>query len=182
MRRLINYTGLIFFAVLAAVSACKKSDSPDPAPPPPPPLPYDTTGTGPLKNAAAFHVGLAIDYTQYKNDAAYAALVNKEASNVTFGYQMKHGAIVKNDGSFDFSKTDEMVNQASAAGLWVFGHVLAWHQNQNGDYLRSLATVAGTTDVFTGQNGDFESGSATSFAPHWARLAASPAVATYEVE
>jgi endo-1,4-beta-xylanase len=183
MRRNINYTWLIFFTVLFSTGGCKKSDSSGPTPPPPPPpSTYDTIGTGPLKNAAAFHVGLAIDYTQYKNDAAYAAVVNKEASNVTFGYHMKHGAIVKNDGSFDFSKTDEMVNQASAAGLWVFGHTLAWHQNQNGDYLRSLASVAGTTDAFAGQNGDFESGSATSFAPHWARLVAAPAVATYEVE
>jgi endo-1,4-beta-xylanase len=148
----------------------------------PPSVGFDTTATGPLKSGASFNVGLAIDYTQYKNDAAYAALVNKEASNVTFGYQMKHGAIVKNDGSFDFTKTDEMVNQASAAGLWIYGHTLTWYQNQNGDYLRSLATVAGGTDIFTGQNGDFESGTATSFSPYWARLTAAPAVATYEVE
>ncbi len=148
----------------------------------PPPAAFDTASTGPLKNGAAFYVGLAIDYTQYKNDPAYASLVSREANNVTFGYQMKHGAVVKNDGSFDFSKTDEMVNQASSAGLWIFGHTLTWHQNQNGDYLRSLATVAGGSDVFTGQNGDFEQGSASSFAPHWARLAAAPAVATYEVE
>jgi endo-1,4-beta-xylanase len=79
---------------------------------------FDTaTAMGPLKNGASVYVGLAIDYTQYKTDAAYANLVNREAGNVTFGYQMKHGAVVKNDGSFDFSKTDEMVNQASA-GLW----------------------------------------------------------------
>jgi endo-1,4-beta-xylanase len=143
---------------------------------------YDTTGTGPLKSGASFYVGLAIDYNQYKNDATYAATVHKEANNVTLGYQQKHGAIVKNDGSFDFTRTDEMVNQASADGLWVFGHTLTWHQNQNGDYLRSLATVAGSTDVFSGQNGDFEQGTATSFAPHWARLAAAPSAATYEVE
>src|SRR5436190_6598815 len=92
--------------------------------PPPPPSPYDTTATGPLKSGAAFNVGLAIDYTQYKNDANYANLVSRETNNVTFGYQMKHGAVVKNDGSFDFTRTDEMVNQASAAGLWIFGHTL----------------------------------------------------------
>jgi endo-1,4-beta-xylanase len=183
MRRTINYNYLIFFAVLISFTSCKKTNSPDPIPPPPPPSSqYDTTGTGPLKSGAAFHVGLAIDYTQYKNDAAYAALVAREANNVTFGYDMKHGAVVKNDGSFDFTRADEMVNKASAAGLWIFGHTLTWHQNQNGDYLRSLASVAGATNFFTNQNGDFEQGSGTSFAPHWARLAAAPAVATYEVE
>jgi endo-1,4-beta-xylanase len=180
MRRTVNYNYLIFFAVVISITSCKKSK--DAAPSPPVTPPYDTSSTGPLKNAALFAVGLAVDYNEYKNDPAYAAVVHREASNVTFGYHMKHGAIVRNDGSFDFSKTDEMVNKASAAGLWVFGHTLAWHQNQNGDYLRSLATVAGTTDVFAGQNGDFESGTATSFAPHWARLTAAPAVATYEVE
>jgi endo-1,4-beta-xylanase len=166
------------------ISSCKKKDSSSSGSvnPPVTPAAFDTTATGPLKNGATFNVGLAIDYTQYKNDASYAALVSREANNVTLGYQMKHGAIVKNDGSFDFSKTDEMVNQATAAGLWVYGHTLTWHQNQNGDYLRSLATVSGSTNLFTGQNGDFESGSATSFAPYWARLASAPAVATYEVE
>lgn len=184
MRGTLNYTCLFFFVVLISASSCsKKSNSPDPGPPPPPPPgPYDTTGTGPLKNGAAFSVGLAVDYTQYMNDAAYAALVAREANNVTFGYHMKHGAVVKNDGSFDFTQTDQMANKASTAGLWIYGHTLAWHQNQNGNYLRSLASVAGATNHFTNQNGDFELGSATSFAPHWARLAAAPAVATYEVE
>ena len=171
---------LINILICCAVSCNKKRGIV--TAPPAPPSPYDTTATGPLKTGAAFNVGLAIDYTQYKNDGNYANLVSKEANNVTFGYQMKHGAVVKNDGSFDFTRTDEMVNQASAAGLWIFGHTLTWHQNQNGDYLRSLATVPGTTDVFAGQNGDFEQGSATSFAPYWARLAAAPAVAAYEVE
>jgi endo-1,4-beta-xylanase len=177
---------ILFLSVCLAIdciSSCKKTSSGGGGViVPPTPNPFDTTGTGPLKNGAAFNVGLAIDYAQYKNDANYAALVNREANNVTFGYQMKHGAIVKNDGSFDFSKTDEMVNQANAAGLWIYGHTLTWHQNNNGDYLRSLATIAGSTDVFAGQNGDFESGTATSFAPYWARLANAPAAATYEVE
>jgi endo-1,4-beta-xylanase len=166
---------------MSAFVSCKKSDRVDPAPPPPS-VPYDTTGTGPLKTAASFPVGMAIDYTQYKTNSAYAAVVNKEAGNVTFEYEMKHGAIVQNDGSFNFTRTDEMVNQAHTAGLWIYGHALAWHQNQNGDYLRSLANVAGTTDAFAGNNGNFELGTASSFAPHWARLAAAPAAATYEVE
>lgn len=183
MIKRFSHTWLFVVSIFGGLTACKKSDPVAPIPPPPPPsAPYDTTGTGPLKSAATFLVGIAVDYTQYKNDAAYAAVVHKEASNVTFGYEMKHGAVVQNDGSFNFTRTDEMVNKAHAAGLWVYGHTLAWHQNQNGDYLRSLANVAGTTDAFAGNNGDFEQGSATSFAPHWARLAAAPAVANYEVE
>ncbi len=183
MRNKTNILLLAISTVICSLLSCKKKDTTGPINPPVnPPVGFDTAATGPLKNGATFNIGLAIDYNQYKTDAAYAAVVNKEANNVTFGYQMKHGAIVKNDGSFDFSKTDEMVNQATTAGLWIYGHALTWHQNQNGDYLRSLASVAGTTDFFAGQNGDFESGSPTSFSPYWARLAAAPAVATYEVE
>lgn len=180
-RKVINHCFLIFLAVLISATSCKKSNSPGPSPAPPV-VPYDTTSTGPLKSGASFYVGMAIDYDQYKNVPAYAAVVNKEVNNITLGYQMKHGAVVKNDGSFDFSKTDELVNLASAAGLWIYGHTLAWHQNQNGDYLRSLASVPGSTDLFAGQNGDFEQGTSTSFAPHWARLAAAPATAVYDIE
>jgi endo-1,4-beta-xylanase len=178
MKRIILLSPISFLLCSLLFSCKKKNDMVVT-----PPSGFDTTtAAGPLKSAATFNAGLAIDYTQYRNDAAYATLVNREANNVTFGYQMKHGAIVKNDGTYDFTKTDEMVNQVSAAGLWVYGHTLTWHQNQNGDYLRSLAAVPGSTDLFSGQNGDFEQGSATSFSPYWARLAAAPAVVTYEVE
>src|SRR5712691_10324890 len=64
-----------------------------------------TDTSGALKDAAAFPIGLAIDYTLWKTDASYAATVKREAASVTFGYQMKHGAIVKDDGSFDYSKS-----------------------------------------------------------------------------
>ncbi len=173
--------GLLFSGgiTFCCITSCKKNIEKVSLPA----VAFDTATTGPLKNGASFHVGLAIDYTQYKNDAGTAGLVNREAGNVTFGYQMKHGAIVQNDGSMDFSKTDELVNLATAAGLWIYGHTLTWHQNQNGDYLRSLAFVqASSTDFFAGQNGDFELGSATSFSPYWARLAAAPASETYEIE
>lgn len=178
VRHRSGFLSLAAFFCIFCVLACKKNSEGGPVNPP---GGLDTS-KGPLKNAAAFAVGLAIDYNEYRNIPAYAAVVNREASNVTFGYQMKHGAVVKNDGSFDFTRTDELVNLTSAAGLWIYGHTLVWHQNQNGDYLRSLATIAGSTNVFTNQNGDFELGSASSFAPHWARLAAAPATANYEVE
>lgn len=106
----------------------------------------DTVGT--LKSAAnsGFPFGLAIEYGLFKQNQAYAAVVKREASVVTFGYQMKHGAIVKDDGSFDFSSADELLALCNNAGLEVYGHTLVWHQNQNGNYLRSL-TVGNTQQV-----------------------------------
>jgi endo-1,4-beta-xylanase len=43
-----------------------------------------------------------------KGNASYSSLVKKEFDRVTFEYQMKHGANVKNDGSYDFSRADEL--------------------------------------------------------------------------
>lgn len=122
----------------------------------------DTSGT--LKDAASFPLGIAIDYTPFKNDAVYRSTVAREADNVTFGYQMKHGAIVKDDGSFDYSKADELYNMATTAGLEVFGHTLVWHQNQNGNYLRELTGVTtGPPPPSLLLNGTFEGGSGNNF-------------------
>ncbi|MGZ5286540.1 MAG: endo-1,4-beta-xylanase, partial [Flavisolibacter sp.] len=86
----------------------------------------------------------------------------READQVSFTYHMKHGAIVKDDGSFDFTRADEMVNLSVAAGLKVLGHTLAWHQNQNGNYLRSL-TMGGPDPNAPNllPEGNFEAGTGT---------------------
>lgn len=76
---------------------------------------------------------------------------------------MKHGAIVKDDGSFDYSAADDLFNLVSSAGLEVYGHTLAWHENQNGNYLRSL--TVGTSDPNAPNlysSGNFESGTGNS--------------------
>lgn len=153
----------VCYAVIVVVllASCKKNNdvavtlTPIPTPP-------DTSGA--LKDAASFPLGIAIDYTPFKNDALYRALVASEANNVTFSYNMKHGAIVKDDGTFNYAAADDLFNLATAAGLNVFGHTLAWHQNQNGNYLRSL--TAGTANPNAPNilaNGDFEAGSGSTF-------------------
>ncbi len=125
----------------------------------------NTDTIGVLKDAASakgFAMGFAIEYALMKNNPAYAAIVKREASAVTFGYHMKHGAIIKDNGSFDFAATDELVNISTNAGLEIFGHTLAWHQNQNGNYLRSLTVGSGTGAPNLLPSGDLEAGSGTS--------------------
>lgn len=150
---------LSFAAIVlaASIASCKKNNDVvvTPTPPPTPTLP-DTTGT--LKDAATFPFGIAIEYALFKNDAAYRATVIREASNVTFGNELKHYSIVKDDGGFDYLKSDELYNLVTSAGLQVYGHTLGWHQNQNGNYLRSL--TVGTANPNAPNilvNGDFES-------------------------
>ncbi|MDZ7935110.1 MAG: endo-1,4-beta-xylanase, partial [Emticicia sp.] len=95
------------------------------------------------------------------------------------GYHMKHGAIVKANGSFDFSRADETI---AKAGIPVFGHVLAWHVNNNGDYLRSLAT---SVPMVTGKNlltnGDFEDAT-ESTTPGWVKLVGGNSEGNYSIE
>ncbi len=95
-----------------------------------------------LKNLATPPVGVGISYDLFKNNLSYSGLIKTQFDRVTAEYQMKHGANVKNDGTYEFSRTDDFVNLAQANGLSVFGHVLAWHQNNNGTYLRSLSGAA----------------------------------------
>lgn len=117
----------------------------------------DTTGT--LKAAAELPVGVAIDYSPTVNNATYMNVVKREFDGVTFSYNMKHGAVVQDNGTFNFSGTDAMVN--AATGLEIFGHTLGWHENQNATFLKNYAgLVAGTGPNLLG-NGGFENGSAS---------------------
>lgn len=124
--------------LLAALLSCKKDNGSPAATPTPPVQNTDTT----LKAAASFPLGIAIGYNLFLNNATYRNLVKREADVVTFDYNLKHGAIVRDDGSFDYSHADELVNLATANGLDVYGHTLVWHENQNGNYLRSLTVGA----------------------------------------
>ena len=137
--------------------------------------------TGFLKDATDIPLGVAISYEEYtRNGANYASIIKSEFDNVTFGYQMKHGAIVKNSGALDFTRCDELVN---LAGMPIFGHVLAWHQNNNGDYLRSLATGSASSAIAPNliNNGDFEQGTGNTFTD-WSNLVGGNAEGSYAAE
>ena len=128
---------LLLIIIIFSVS-CKKKDIGGNVTPttttPPTPTPAATI----LKDASSISVGVAINYNLYKTNTSYSSLVKTQFDRITPEYQMKHGAIVNNDGTYDFSKVDELVNLVQTDGLAVFGHTLAWHQNTNGNYLRSL--------------------------------------------
>ena len=115
----------------------------------------DTAGT--LKDATDVPVAVAIDYTPMVNDPKYAAVVKRDFDGVTFGYAMKHGAIVQSDGSLTFTNADAML--AASGGLDIFGHTLSWHANQNASYLKSYSgLVAPAAQELLTNNGGFESG------------------------
>ena len=149
---------LLMTGFLCGVVSCKKSDTQVDNPPPAGGA-TDTATT--LKSASSIPIGLAIDYTLFRNSASYKNTVIREADEVTFSYHMKHGAIVKDDGAFDYSSADELFNLSAAAGLQVFGHTLVWHENQNGNYLRSLTVGGPDTTNNLLPSGNFEAGTGT---------------------
>lgn len=128
----------------------------------------DTAGT--LQSAAAaqqMFFGIESDYPRITTNPQYLATIAHEANYTTFGYEMKHGAIVQNDGSFNYANTDAQFNAATGAGLQVFGHNLLWYQNQNATYLNGITGASGVTPPNLVPNGDFETWSVSSNPDQW---------------
>src|ERR1700710_844781 len=63
---------------------------------------FTDTSSSTLKAASAtagFSMGTAVNYSDVISNPLYLATTIKDFNYVTFGYQMKHGAVVQNDGS-----------------------------------------------------------------------------------
>ncbi|RYY98813.1 MAG: hypothetical protein EOO11_06925, partial [Chitinophagaceae bacterium] len=130
--------------------ACKKNDGFGPTEG----VSNDTTTA--LKEAADFPIGVAISQGPILNNAQYRELVKRDFDAVTFDYHMKHGAIVKGDGSLDFTQADAMVN-ALGSGVGIFGHTLGWHSNQNAAYLKNYSGLLASLGAEQLSNPGFES-------------------------
>lgn len=118
----------------------------------------DTSAT--LKSVAG---DMAIGFAAYQGDAGYSkyfSVIAKEGTTVTPGNEMKYGSVVQNNGTLNFTKADALFNQATTAGLEVYGHTLMWHQQQNATYLN---TIVGGSSIsvpnLISTNAGFESGS-----------------------
>jgi endo-1,4-beta-xylanase len=122
-----------------------------------------------LKSAAPFEIGVGLDYDAMINNTAYADIVKSQFSVATPGYLMKHGAIVQNNGALNFSKADAFVNTVTSSGLSVYGHTLCWYQNNNGNYLRALLALGGSTinNPSLIKNGTFETAGSSSAFANW---------------
>ncbi|RFS18813.1 hypothetical protein DVR12_26810 [Chitinophaga silvatica] len=146
-----KYTSLLLLAAACLNTACNKEVK----------VNIQATGnfgdsTMALKDAAKFPIGVAINYTPLMNEGQFASIVKNAFNSVTFGYEMKHGAIVQSDGSLNFTNADAMMNAVN--GMTVFGHTLCWHQNQNADYLKRYAGIIKPQAVELSTNGGFENG------------------------
>jgi endo-1,4-beta-xylanase len=123
----------------------------------------DTSGS--IKTTAitaGFPFGLAAEYGLMTSNATYAAIVKREASSVTFGNELKYSSVVQDNGNFNFTTADNFYNLCATAGLQVHGHTLVWYQQQNANYLKSIAGGVGnggpSVPNLISTNPGFESG------------------------
>lgn len=116
-----------------------------------------------LKNYTTMVLGGGVGLDLYMTNDTYRKLTNENFDEVTIGYEMKHGPMVKANGDINFDKVDAFIAKVKQAGLTVYGHTLVWHSNQNASYLNSLiaptiipgATGTNVLDLTNLKNGTF---------------------------
>jgi endo-1,4-beta-xylanase len=118
---------------------------------------FSSDTTVPLKSAASFPIGVAVNRGLYGVNPTYTAIANRDFSSFTFENEMKHDQVVQNNGNYDYSRADALIN-AIPADKAIYGHVLAWHSQQNRAYLRSYTglTAPAATELLS--NPGFENG------------------------
>ncbi|MGN0281868.1 MAG: endo-1,4-beta-xylanase [Prevotella sp.] len=85
-----------------------------------------------------FKLGLAIAASDYNNQELVYALANSNFDELVTGNAMKMASCVDEKGNMSFGTVTEFVNNATNAGMNVYGHTLAWHSQQPIKWLSSL--------------------------------------------
>lgn len=85
-----------------------------------------------------FKLGAAININDYLNKGVMYRLVNRNFNEIVMGYEMKHASIVKDDGTVDVARVEQLVELAKENNMALFGHTLTWHSGQNATYLNKL--------------------------------------------
>ncbi|HEY0039465.1 MAG TPA: endo-1,4-beta-xylanase [Flavisolibacter sp.] len=118
---------------------------------------FEADASMPLKDVAGFPIGVAVNRGLYGVNATYTSTANRDFNSFTFENEMKHDQIVQNNGTYDYSRADALMN-AIPADKAIYGHVLAWHSQQNRTYLRNYTGLTAPAVVELLSNSGFESG------------------------
>ena len=86
----------------------------------------------------SFKLGAGVSVDNFNQKGLSYSHIVSNFDEVTAGWEMKHGAIVQKDGSLNLARVINFVNTAQEAGITIYGHTLAWHANQNAEYLNSI--------------------------------------------
>lgn len=85
-----------------------------------------------------FKVALAIEANDYNKQELVYALANSNFNELVTGNAMKMASCVDDKGNMSFGTVTEFINNATNAGVDVYGHTLAWHSQQPIKWLSSL--------------------------------------------
>ncbi|MDV7187974.1 endo-1,4-beta-xylanase [Lutibacter sp. TH_r2] len=95
--------------------------------------------------ATTFYVGMAVKSDQLTDGSKYDEILKNEFSSISGEYEMKMNIIQPTKGNYDWSKSDALVDYATANGINVHGHALVWHESTP-DWLEN----------YTGTDAEFE--------------------------
>lgn len=96
---------------------------------------------GPLKDYVSnpnFKLGVGTDAADYAKQGLSYVVTNANFTETVAGNAMKMGSVVDDKGGMDFATVESYVNEATNAGISVYGHTLAWHAQQPVKWLNSL--------------------------------------------
>lgn len=125
---------------------------------------YDNIKAYAAQYTPGMTVGCGIGADLYLGNEAYKQTVDDNFQVLTLGNAMKHDAVVKSNGSLDFTKIDQFLD-TKGAGMELYGHTFFWYQQTQQAYLKSLISpeVVIQTDASGSvenliTNSDFEAG------------------------
>ena len=85
-----------------------------------------------------FKLGAGTTVDEYLKKSTVYNMTNANFTETVAGNAMKMASCVDGNGNMNFNKVKNYVNTATAAGLSVYGHTLAWHSQQPKTWLLKL--------------------------------------------
>lgn len=85
-----------------------------------------------------FKLGAGTQVEEYLRKSTFYKLINSNFQETVAGNAMKMSSCVNGNGEMNFNTVKNYVNTATAAGLSVYGHTLAWHSQQAKGWLLKL--------------------------------------------
>lgn len=85
-----------------------------------------------------FKLGIALEAAEFNKQGLVYCLAGSNFNETVAGNAMKMASCVADDGRMNFDIVSEYVKNATDAGLSVYGHTLAWHEQQPNKYLKRL--------------------------------------------
>lgn len=85
-----------------------------------------------------FKLGAGTTVYDYNQKGTFYKLINANFTETVAGNAMKMASCVDGNGNMNFTAVNSYVNNATNAGLNVYGHTLAWHSQQPKGWLLKL--------------------------------------------